>query len=90
MPDTFEITDELRAWGREHAPLVLDPVAETAIFLDHHRAKGSSMKDWTAAWQTWMRNAQKFAQQRPASRSAARGGVAGFDPAAQDYANVRV
>lgn len=63
-PDEFPLTAELRAWGREHAPLVTDPVAETRQFLDHHRAKGSTMKDWTAAWRTWMGNAQKYATQR--------------------------
>lgn len=60
-PDLFPITPDLAAWGREHAPLVTDPQAETARFLDHHRAKGSLMKDWNAAWRTWMGNAQKFA-----------------------------
>jgi hypothetical protein len=60
-PDLFPITPDLLAWGRENAPLVLNPRAETARFLDYHRAKGSLFKDWPAAWRTWMRNAQKFA-----------------------------
>lgn len=65
-PDLFPLTDELRAWGREHCPHVADPVAETQQFLDYHRGKGSSQKDWTATWRTWMRNAEKFAVQRGA------------------------
>lgn len=65
-PDLFPLTDDLRDWGREHCPHVADPIAETRQFLDHHRAKGSTFKDWTAAWRTWMRNAEKFAVERGA------------------------
>lgn len=64
VPDIFPITDDLAAWGREHCPLVTDPQAETRLFLDHHRAKGSTMVDWTAAWRTWMGKAQKYAAER--------------------------
>jgi hypothetical protein len=59
LSDDFTVTDDMRAWAAEHVPGV--PVdAETENFRDHHRAKGSVMKDWTAAWRTWMRNAVKF------------------------------
>lgn len=34
---------------------------ETDKFLDHHRAHGSAMKNWDAAWQNWMRRAPEFA-----------------------------
>lgn len=37
--------------------------AELASFADHHRAKGSTMLDWQAAFRTWLRNAAKFAKQ---------------------------
>jgi hypothetical protein len=37
---------------------------ELPKFSDHHRAKGSVMKDWQAAWRTWARNAVKFAASR--------------------------
>ena len=63
-PDIFPITDAMAAWGRTHCPLVQDPPAETAKFLDHHRARGSSFKDWTAAWRTWMANAQTYTAER--------------------------
>jgi hypothetical protein len=36
---------------------------ELVKFADHHRAKGTVMKDWQAAWRTWARNAVKFRQQ---------------------------
>lgn len=68
-PDVFPLTEALRAWGRDHCPHVIDPAAETAQFLDYHRGKGSTQKDWTATWRTWMRNAEKYARERavPAS-----------------------
>ena len=31
-------------------------------FLNHHKAKGSVMKDWTAAWRTWCFNEYKFSK----------------------------
>lgn len=33
---------------------------ELEQFKDHHRAKGSRMKDWQAAFRTWLANAVKF------------------------------
>lgn len=35
-------------------------------FENHHRAKGSLMADWDAAWRTWCRNWQTFSQKRRA------------------------
>lgn len=61
-PDLFPITEQMADWGRQHCPLVLNPEAETRQFLDHHRAKGAAFKDWSAAWRTWMGNAQKYAE----------------------------
>lgn len=63
-PDTFELDDDLRAWGREHAPHVTDPAAETRQFLDHARANAKTFVDWRAAWRTWMGNAEKYALER--------------------------
>ena len=33
---------------------------EFSAFRDHHAAKGSTFKDWQAAFRTWIRNAVKF------------------------------
>lgn len=60
FPDQFFITPEMRLWAGEKVPTV-DIRTETEQFCDYHRAKGDRMKDWTAAWRTWMRNAAKFA-----------------------------
>lgn len=40
--------------------------AEAEQFKDHHRAKGSTMKDWDAAFRTWLRNAVKWRKDAPA------------------------
>jgi hypothetical protein len=42
----------------------LDLQETVEAFTDHHTAKGSTFKDWDAAWRTWCRNAKKWA--RPA------------------------
>lgn len=39
---------------------------ELAQFRDHHTAKGSAMKDWDAAFRTWLRNAARF---KPVAKS---------------------
>lgn len=36
-------------------------------FRDHHRAKGSLMADWSAAWRTWLGNIAEFQRQPRAS-----------------------
>lgn len=41
---------------------------ELAKFVDYHRAKGSVMADWTAAYRTWLKNAATWAKQRAANR----------------------
>lgn len=61
-PDLFPITPTMAGWGRKNAPLVTDPPRETRQFLDHHRSKGTRMRDWSAGWRTWMTNAQKYAE----------------------------
>jgi hypothetical protein len=58
-PQDFEITDNLREWAQAKAPGV-DLARETERFLDHHRAKGSTFKDWAAAWRTWMSRATQY------------------------------
>ncbi len=32
----------------------------SARFQDHHRAKHSTFRDWSAAWRTWLRNELRF------------------------------
>lgn len=61
LPEDFAVSDGMRVWAATEIPLV-DVVPQTAKFRDFHTAKGSTFKDWTAAWRTWMRNAQTFAE----------------------------
>lgn len=61
-PDLFPITDQMRRWWSERSDPRVNLDRETENFLDHHRARGSTFKDWTAAWRTWMTNAVTFAQ----------------------------
>ncbi|WP_457797613.1 DUF1376 domain-containing protein [Methylocystis sp. S23] len=45
----------------EEAGLSLDAFrSEWRHFRDHHRAKGSLMADWSAAWRTWLSGMPKF------------------------------
>lgn len=69
-PERMEITLSMRQWARDNG-ITVDLVMETAQFLDHHTAKGSTFRDWTAAWRTWMRNTLKYS---PGGRS---GGMPG-------------
>lgn len=38
---------------------------EVEQFKDHHRAKGSTMKDWDASFRTWLRNSVKWRKEAP-------------------------
>lgn len=57
LPEAFVPAEKHRVLAAE---LHVDLAAEFAIFCDHHRAKGSTFKDWHAALNTWLRNAAKF------------------------------
>ncbi|WP_283148994.1 replication protein [Silvimonas soli] len=50
--------------SESHSALALELgvnlLAEFPGFVDYHRAKGSTMKDWNSALNTWLRNAKKF------------------------------
>lgn len=66
-PESFEVTDAMRAWAAENAPDV-DLQRETAKFRDHEFAKGRT--DWPATWRNWMREAQdRVASRRPGNGS---------------------
>ena len=69
----FPVTPAMEKWARSHG-FACDLEAQTALFLDHHRAKGSLFADWQAAWRNWIRHVDVFAAQRagPALSSPAR------------------
>lgn len=60
LPQDFAPTEAHRTLAAE---LGLDLVTQFAKFSDHHRAKGSSLEDWGAAFSGWLRRAHDFAVQ---------------------------
>ena len=63
LPDDFRPNDKHLALAAE---LQIDLRSEWPQFVDHHRAKGNTMKDWNSALNTWIRNAAKFSRGRQA------------------------
>jgi hypothetical protein len=59
----FQVTEAMKSWALENK-LTVDLESQTKQFIDYHIAKGSLMKDWVAAWRTWMRKANEW--QKPA------------------------
>lgn len=68
LPDDFVLTSELREaavryWlDPKRCRSDLDADDEFGKFVAHHRARGTTMLRWDAAWQTWYTNAVKFNQ----------------------------
>jgi hypothetical protein len=74
LPDSFVITEEMRAWARAEVPAV-DVDRAFAEWADYWRGVGKPMKNWTAAWRNGMRKQQTFAERdgwkpRPVSTNA--------------------
>lgn len=63
LPDDFQPNEANRRIAAERG---LDLPAVMEQWADHHRAKGSTMKDWHAALNTWLR------RERPTPRPATR------------------
>jgi len=60
LPDLWQLDEEDFTHARE-AGFAPEKISEMASsFLNHHRAKGSLMADWHAAWRTWCSNEIKF------------------------------
>ncbi|SDP61244.1 hypothetical protein SAMN04487905_10653 [Actinopolyspora xinjiangensis] len=58
-PDHLLVTPDMRQWA-DRSGIRCDLDAETETFLDYHRAKGATFKDWHAAWRNWMKNTLKY------------------------------
>lgn len=72
LPLDFTLTPLRREYARSKGLLAVEPEFEK--FTNYHRAKGSTMLDWEAAWRTWVGNAVgRFAG--PRGPSAANGNV---------------
>lgn len=68
LPASWMPNDGHLAYVIEHG---LDGGHQLAQFRDHHTAKGSKMKDWDAAFRTWLRNAVSYGQGRATPAPAA-------------------
>lgn len=62
VPNVFVVTDSLREWAKKNNFDSLDLESETQNFLDYHAAKGTQWKDWTRAWQLWIRRSYGYKQ----------------------------
>jgi hypothetical protein len=62
LPDDWAPNDTHRRIAGE---IGVDSDREAIQFGDHHRAKGTVMLDWDAAFRTWLRNAKKFGHPQP-------------------------
>lgn len=60
-PLVFVLDKSHRDWAVVN-DINVDLEIETEKFLDHHRAKGNTFKDWSAAWRKWMRSAVEYAR----------------------------
>jgi hypothetical protein len=82
IPDDFKVTPEMAEWARAKVPRVIAASRgkdETDQFVDHWLQSSlptAWKNDWTAAWRTWMRRAEKDLAQngtpgRPQQRNGA-------------------
>ncbi len=58
MPESFEVTDEMRSWAKREHPGV-DLLAQTSAFRDHEFK--DSKTDWVKAWRNWIRRSDLMA-----------------------------
>jgi hypothetical protein len=67
----WQPSDADKVWVQDHYLATEEQIAEQAAqFRDHHRARGSLMADWSAAWRTWWQSPyQKVPRRQPASGS---------------------
>ena len=63
LPDRWSPSDQVKAAMKEKHP-TLNLTTEIEAFEDFHAAKGSKFVDWDRAFQTWCRNAVKFANNK--------------------------
>lgn len=61
FPETFSLTESMLTWALEKNANVDAPM-EFEKFKNWHTAKGSTMKNWEAAWRTWILNSLKYAK----------------------------
>lgn len=60
-PERFPVTEPMYERARTVYGLSRQRADfETGQFLDHHRARGNTFKNWESAWNTWMGRVRKY------------------------------
>jgi hypothetical protein len=59
LPTDFSLTESDRDFLRSRLP-DRDANSELERFVAYHQSRGSRMRDWHAAWRTWVLNAQRY------------------------------
>ncbi|MGJ8518049.1 helix-turn-helix domain-containing protein [Carnimonas bestiolae] len=85
LPEDFEPNETAIAKAAE---LNIDIAEQLEQFKDWHTARGSTFKDWQAAFRTWLRNAKKFAQGSPQYRGKPRS-TPGMHTGLSDFSDVQ-
>lgn len=62
--EDFTVIDEMREWATAKG-IRSDLAIETERFIDYYVAKGDTRVNWVAAWRNWIRNADKYLDERP-------------------------
>jgi DNA-binding transcriptional MocR family regulator len=61
LPENWVPSDKNTADAQERGFTMQEIDHEADQFRNYHLAKGSTFKNWDAAWRTWLGNARKFA-----------------------------
>jgi DNA-binding transcriptional MocR family regulator len=61
LPENWVPSDKNTADAQERGFTMQEITHEADQFRNYHLAKGSTFKNWDAAWRTWLGNARKFA-----------------------------
>ena len=55
------LDDDMREYAALHG---VEPEIEFESFRDHHLAKGNKFADWWAAWRNWVRNSERYKNEK--------------------------
>lgn len=70
IAENFEVSQKVRELAKHYGwP---DPVEQVEAFKDYHKARGTLMADWEAAFRTWLRNAKEWGKTKPQVKEATR------------------
>lgn len=85
LPGDFWPNEAAEQMARDFGLSLAD---QLAAFQDHHSAKGSTFKDWQAAFRTWLRNSQRFGQRSTPMASSRHGQQGSTHKHAAAYATI--